>query len=76
MKMDILSRKDQVDTKENNKDVQLLKEQLWTRKTTAEITMLGRKTIMDRLDIIKEIRKNNTRKREVVQALEKKDGLT
>ena len=31
---------------------------------------------MDRLDIIKEIRKNNTRKREVVQALEKKNGLT
>ena len=62
--------------KEDKKDVQLLREQLWTRKTTAEITMIGRKTIMDRLDIIKEIRKNNTRKREVVQALEKKDGLT
>ena len=62
--------------KEDNKDVQLLKEQLWTRKTIAEITMLERKTMMDRLDIIKEIRKNNTRKREVVQALEKKNGLT
>ena len=52
--------------KEDNKDFQLLKEQLWTRKTTAEIIMLGRKIMMDRLDIIKEIRKNNTRKREVV----------
>ena len=29
MKADILSRKDQVNTKENNKDVQLLKDQLW-----------------------------------------------
>jgi len=38
--------------------------------------MLGRKTIIDKLDIIKEIKKNNTREREVVQALEKKDGLT
>ena len=65
-----------MDTKEDNKDVQLLKEQLWTRKTIAEIIMLGRKIMMDRLDIIEEIRKNNTREREVVQALEKKDGLT
>ena len=29
-----------MDTKENNKDVQMLKEELWTRKTIAEITML------------------------------------
>ena len=31
MKADILVRKDQVDTKNNNKDVQILKEDLWTR---------------------------------------------
>ena len=74
--MDILSRKDQVDMKEDNKDVQLLKDQLWTRRMTAEIIMLGRKTIMDRLNVIEEIRKNNTREREVVQVLEKKDRLT
>ena len=29
MKVDILSRKDQVNTKEDNKDVQLLKDKLW-----------------------------------------------
>jgi len=29
MKADIFSRKDQVNTKEDNKDVQLLKEELW-----------------------------------------------
>ena len=28
-KANILSRKEQVDTKEDNKDVQLLKEELW-----------------------------------------------
>jgi len=28
-KADILSRKEQVNTKEDNKDVQLLKEELW-----------------------------------------------
>jgi len=30
-KADILSRKDQVDTKEDNKDVQLLKDEMWSR---------------------------------------------
>ena len=75
-KADILSRKDQVNTKENNKDVQLLKEKLWSRRITAEITMLGRKTIADENDILKEIRKNNTREKEVIQALKKEDGST
>ena len=40
-KADILSWKNQVNTKEDNKDVQLLKDKMWTRKTTARITMLG-----------------------------------
>ena len=40
-KADILSQKDQVNTKEDNKDVQLLKNEMWTRKTTAKVTMLG-----------------------------------
>jgi len=56
MKADILSRKDQVNMKENNKDVQLLKKKLWTRRTTAEITMLGRKMIVDKSNIVKEIK--------------------
>ena len=30
----------------------------------------------DELDIIKEIKRNNTREQEVVQALKKEDGLT
>ena len=46
------------------------------RKTTAKITMLGRKTITEENDIIKKIWKNNTREKEVVQALEKNNGLT
>jgi len=41
MKVDILSRKDQVDTKDNSKDVQMLKEELWSRRqTTTEIMVL------------------------------------
>ena len=75
MKADILLRKEQVNTKEDNKDVQLLKDKMWTRKTTVKITMLGRKIMTEESDIVKRIWKNNTREKEVTQALEKKDGL-
>jgi len=74
-KADILSRKDQVNTKEDNKDVQLLKDKMWTRKTTARITVLGRKVAPEGGDILKRIRKNNTREKEVTQALKKGDRL-
>jgi len=39
-KADILLRKNQVDTQEDNKDVKMLKEELWTRRMVAKITML------------------------------------
>ena len=66
MKADILSRKEQVNTKEDNKDVQLLKDKMWTRKTTGKIMMLGRKVITEENDIVKKIRRNNTREKEIV----------
>ena len=75
-KIDILSRKDQVNTKKDNKDVQLLKEELWSRKTIAEVTMLKRTTTTNKTEILEEIKRNNTREQEVIQALEKKDGLS
>ena len=75
-KADILLRKEQVNTKEDNKDVQLLKEELWQRRTTAEITMIKRKTIVEEGDILKEIKRNTTREKEIVQALKKEDSLT
>jgi len=74
-KADILSRKEQVNTKEDNKDIQLLKDKMWTRKTTAKITMLRRKVMTEESDIVKRIRKNNTREKKIVQALGKNDGL-
>ena len=43
---------------------------------TAEIMIMGRKTTVDKDDRIKEIKRNNTREKEVVQALKKEDGLT
>ena len=75
-KADILSWKDQVNMKEDNKDVQLLKDKIWVRRTTAKIMMLGQKVRPEESNILKKIRKNNTREKEVVQILEKKDGLT
>ena len=54
-KADILSWKDQVNTKEDNKDVQLLKDEIWARRTTARIMMLGRKVIPEEGDILKKI---------------------
>ena len=75
-KVDILSRKDQVDIKKDNKDVQLLKEELWTRRTTAEVTMLKKNKTIDNLDILEEIKRNNTREHKVDQALKREDELT
>ena len=40
-----------------------------------KITMLGRKTMTEENNIIKKIQKNNTREREILQALENEDGL-
>ena len=75
-KADILSRKDQVNTKEDNKDVQLLKDEIWTRRTTAKVAMLGRQVVPEENDIMKKIRKNNTREKEVIQALKREDEST
>jgi len=41
IKADVLSRKkDYINTTEDNKDVQMLKNEVWTRQITAEITMI------------------------------------
>ena len=37
---------------------------------------MGRKTTVEECDVIKEIQRNNTREKKVVQALEKQDRLT
>jgi len=65
-KADILSRKEQVNTKEDNKDVQLLKDEMWTRKTTVKITMLERKVMIEESNIVKKIWRNNTREKEII----------
>jgi len=75
-KADILSRKDQVNMKEDNKDMQLLKDKLWQQKMMAEVMMIPRKMKMEGNDRLKEIKRNTTREKEIIQALEKEDRLT
>ena len=74
-KANILLRKDQINMKKDNKDVQLLKEEMWSRRTTAEITIIGKKTTTEEYDILREIQKSNMREKEVIQALGKQDRL-
>ena len=75
-KADILSRKDQINMKEDNKDVQMLKEELWMKRTIAEVMMLKKMTTIDKQEILEEIRRNGTKEQEVIQALEKDNELS
>ena len=43
---------------------------------TAEITIIQRKTMIKESDILKKIKRNTMREKEVVQALKKEDSLT
>jgi len=60
-KTDILLRKDQINMKEDNKDIQMLKEELWTRRTMAEVMILKRMTTTNKQEILEEIRRNGTK---------------
>jgi len=64
-----------VDTWEDNKDVKMLKEELWTRRTTAEIMMLKRYKLLEDSNLLEEIQRNSTRKQEVGQELKKENSL-
>ena len=46
------------------------------RRTTAEVTMLKRDKTTNNGEIVKEIRRNNTREQEMQQLLKKEDGST
>jgi len=75
MKADILSRKDHVDTINNNKDIQMLKDEMWTRKQiSAEVKMIRRNQVVEETTILEEIRKNKTNEQEVYKELEKEDS--
>ena len=62
-----------MNTQSDNKDIQLLKKKLWNRRTTAEITMLKRNSIIEKTDLLKEIQQNRTKEQEMIQELKKED---
>ena len=73
----MLLRKDQVNATEDNKDVQLLKEEMWTRKiTTVEITVIQKNQIVKETTLLEEIWKNRIKEQEVLKELEKDEGQT
>ena len=74
-KANILLRKDQVDTWEDNKDVKMLKVKLWTRRTIVKIMMLKRYKSLEDSNLLEEIQRNNTREQKVEQELKKENGL-
>jgi len=51
----------------------MLKEELWTRRTIAEITILKKTTKIEDSDILKKIRNNNTREKEDSKTWEEKE---
>ena len=53
-----------------------MKEDLWQQRTTAEITIIKRKTTVEEGNILKKIKRNTIREKEVVQALKKENRLT
>jgi len=74
-KADILSRKDHINTTNNNKDVQMLKDEIWTkRQILAEVKMIRRNQVVEETTILEEIRKNKTKEQEVCKKLEKEDS--
>ena len=62
MKADILSREDQVDTKEDNQDVKMLKNKLQIRRVTieAEVVIIRGNQVVKETTLLKEIRRNQT----------------
>jgi len=64
MKADVLSRKDQVNTTEDNKNVQLLKKKIWIRKIMiAEVKIIQRNQVVEETTLLNKIRRNQTKEK-------------
>jgi len=64
-----------VDTTDDNKDVKLLKDELWTRQVSmeVEVIVIRKNQIIKETILLEEIRKNQTREQEIQKELEKDD---
>ena len=64
-----------MDITEDNKDVQMIKNEMWTRgQISAEVKLIQRNQVVEESTILEEIKKNRTREQEVAKELEKEDG--
>ena len=80
-KANILSRRKKVDTKENNQDIQMLKEELWIQQTIIQDGMPIVLLRQEHLQITEEgiqtqIKKIQIREQEVTKQLKKKNRQT
>jgi len=66
-RVDILFRKDQVDMTEDNKDIKMLKNELWTRRISIEVrvVMIRKNQVVEETTLLEEIKRNQTREQEV-----------
>ena len=48
---------------------------MWSRKIVGKIRIFDNRKVVEETDIVKRIKKNRTREKEIVQALQKEDGL-
>ena len=67
MKADVLSRKNQVDTMDDNRDIKLLKNELWMRqmKIEAKVMIIRKSQVVEETTLLDEIRSNQTREQKV-----------
>ena len=61
-----------MNTIEDNKDIQLLKKEMWMKKTTtAEVTIIWKKKVVEETTLLEEIQKNSTKEQEFLKELER-----
>jgi len=61
-KANILSKKNQVNIKEDNKDVLMLKNEIWIRQQTiAKVMLIQRNQVVEKTTLLEEIQRNNTK---------------
>ena len=74
-KANALSRKDQVNIKEDNKNILMLKEEIWTkRQIMAEVTLIRKNQKVEKTTLLEKIQRNNIKEQEVVKEFENNNG--
>ena len=63
-----------MDMKDDNKNIQMLKKELWTRQQIiANIKMIQKKQVVEETTLLEEIWQNGTREHKLMKEIEKQD---